>query len=262
MSDPVSVNFDRAAEYYDSSRGSTAEHDRKTTDMLAQELGGRGRILEVGIGTGQVALPLFERGVPMAGIDPSAGMLAKLVEKSGGTPPFPLARGDATRMPVRDDAFGGAVVRWVLHLIPEWESAVREMVRVVRPGGVLIVQLGSLDGPWEEIRQTFAAEAGVSSEPVGIAWGDYERLGAVVRDDGVSARPLPTMRVENDEPLEAFIGGIEANRYSWTWGVPEDVLHRAAPKVRRWAEERFGALDDVYPFAFEVVWYAYDLPER
>jgi hypothetical protein len=54
MTERVSVNFDRAAEYYDATRGSTTEHDRETTVMLAGELRERGRILEVGVGTGQV----------------------------------------------------------------------------------------------------------------------------------------------------------------------------------------------------------------
>ncbi len=106
--------------------------------MLAGELRDRGRILEVGVGTGQVAIPLHEAGVEMTGIDLSAAMLAKLVEKGGGRPAFPLVRTDATRLPLRDEAFGGAVVRWVLHLIPDWEEAIREMVRVVRPGGVIV----------------------------------------------------------------------------------------------------------------------------
>ena len=66
-------------------------------------------------------------------------MLAKLVEKAGGASPFPLVHGDATRMPFADDAFGGAYLRWVLHLIPDWRDALVEVVRVVAPGGVLLV---------------------------------------------------------------------------------------------------------------------------
>ena len=82
MSERVSVNFDRAAEYYDATRGWRGEHDRETTEMLAGELHGRDRVLEVGVGTGQLAIPLHETGVPMAGIDLSAGMLTKLLQKA------------------------------------------------------------------------------------------------------------------------------------------------------------------------------------
>ena len=52
-------------------------------DFLA-ELAGDGRALELGIGTGRVALPLAQRGVPVHGIDLSQAMVAKLREKPGG----------------------------------------------------------------------------------------------------------------------------------------------------------------------------------
>lgn len=52
--------------------------------MLAGELARRGRVLEVGVGTGQIALPLAEAGVPLAGLDVSMPMVAKLVEKARG----------------------------------------------------------------------------------------------------------------------------------------------------------------------------------
>ena len=51
-------------------------------DMLA-ELAGDGRALELGIGTGRIALPLAQRGVPVHGIDMSAAMVTKLREKPG-----------------------------------------------------------------------------------------------------------------------------------------------------------------------------------
>jgi SAM-dependent methyltransferase len=54
-----------------------------TVDLLA-ELARGGRALELGIGTGRVALPLAERGVEVSGIDLSRAMVAKLREKPGG----------------------------------------------------------------------------------------------------------------------------------------------------------------------------------
>jgi len=51
-------------------------------DRLA-ELAGGGRVLEFAIGTGRIALPLAERGVPVAGIDTSEAMLERLREKPG-----------------------------------------------------------------------------------------------------------------------------------------------------------------------------------
>jgi SAM-dependent methyltransferase len=48
------------------------------------DLAGKGRALELGIGTGRIALPLSQRGVPVSGIDLSEAMVARLREKPGG----------------------------------------------------------------------------------------------------------------------------------------------------------------------------------
>jgi len=77
---------DVAAEYDDS-----GEHDpmfapeaiNPVVDFLV-ELAGDGRALELGIGTGRIALPLAERGVPVHGIDLSEAMVARLRAKPGG----------------------------------------------------------------------------------------------------------------------------------------------------------------------------------
>src|SRR6478736_3362201 len=55
-----------------------------TVAFLA-ELAGDGAALELGIGTGRIALPLAERGVPVHGIDLSSAMVARLREKAGGS---------------------------------------------------------------------------------------------------------------------------------------------------------------------------------
>jgi len=61
-------------------------------DFLA-ELAGSGRALELGIGTGRIALPLAQRGVPVSGIDLSNAMVARLREKPGGED-IPVTIGD------------------------------------------------------------------------------------------------------------------------------------------------------------------------
>ncbi len=71
---------DRISEIYDEEYG---EYDPAMIDLL-YELAGSGPALELGIGTGRVALPLMERGVLVQGIDASEMMVAKMREKPGG----------------------------------------------------------------------------------------------------------------------------------------------------------------------------------
>src|SRR4029079_4077433 len=97
----------------------------------------------------------------MVGLDLSLAMMAVLVNKAGGRPPFPLVNGDATALPFGDDRFDAALFRWVLHLIPNWRDAVAELVRVVRPGGLVLATLGGAgSGPEAAIRARVADLAG------------------------------------------------------------------------------------------------------
>jgi ubiquinone/menaquinone biosynthesis C-methylase UbiE len=257
-----SVAFDRAAEYYDVTRGLSDAGVVRQTELLAEELGGRGRVVEIGVGTGQVALPLHDAGIPLVGMDLSSPMLGKLLDKCGGRSPFPLVQADATRMPFSDHAFGAAYLRWVLHLIPGWRDALEAIVRVVEPGGIVLILLGSAgkDTPQADIQRRFAALAGISFEPAGLKWGGYDELDAAMSRFGTVRRTLPSFTEVERDGIEFFIDGIAANRYSWTWQIEDPAfLGSVAADVRRWAEERFGPLDQIPRAEHEVVWRAYDV---
>ena len=256
--EPRSVAFDRAAEYYDATRGLDEDGARLQNDLLLGELRSAGLVLEVGVGTGQVALPLHEAGLGIVGLDIARPMMDKVVQKSGGRIPFPLVQADATRMPFGDHVFGAAFLRWVLHLIPAWETALAEMVRVVRPDGVILTMLGSYSGPRAEIQDHVAEITGIDQTPVGIGWGAEDELDRAMSALGRRARPLPPIEHTISEALAPFIEGIEENRYSWTWRLPDDVRARAAIEIRAWAEERFGDLHTPLAMEFHSDWRAYD----
>jgi SAM-dependent methyltransferase len=255
-----SIRFDTAAGHYDKTRAVSDETMDRTISLLSSELRGRARVLEVGVGTGLLALRLDEAGIPVSGLDLSAPMLAKLVEKAGGAPPFPLVLGDATTMPFADGAFGAAYLRWVLHLIPDWRAALAEMARVVRPGGVLLVSLGAFDEVGTAIRARFSEITGLSTDPVGLMWGEHDALDAELEGLGARLRVLPAILEEGEEPLGSFLDALEEGRWSWTWHVPEDARLDAVRELRPWAEERYGPLDRVERYSVETVWRAYDLP--
>jgi SAM-dependent methyltransferase len=163
-------------------------------------------------------------------------------------------------MPFADDAFAGAYLRWVLHLIPDWRTALAEIVRVSRPGSTFVAVLGSYGGPRSEIQERFAELAGISIEPVGLTWDGYEPLDAAMVALGATPRELPPLVAVDHESLGAFVDAIADNRYSWTWKLGDPtLLPGLADEVRAWAGERFGPLDEVRGETYDIGWRAYDL---
>lgn len=142
-----SVNFDRAAAFYDATRALPDESMARLTDLLAAELAGRQPCLEIGVGSGRFALPLRARGITIVGTDISGAMLRRLAANAGGRSPLPLAQADATAQPLRAQAFGSVLAVHVLHLIPGWRLAVDEAMRVLRPGGALIASFPTDNRP-------------------------------------------------------------------------------------------------------------------
>ncbi|HXG15915.1 MAG TPA: methyltransferase domain-containing protein [Calidithermus sp.] len=98
------------------------------------------RVLEVGIGTG-LNLPLYPPAVHLTGIDLSQEMLDKAVDRvqTLGMPNVTLKVMDATAMDFADNEFDKALATYVISAVPDPVAVLREMRRVVRPDGVLVI---------------------------------------------------------------------------------------------------------------------------
>jgi len=257
---PTSVSFDRAAEYYDRTRLTDEASLGATLDLLAAEFRDRGRVLEIGVGTGALALPFAGRGIPVTGVDLALPMMQKLVEKASGRSVL-LAQADAARLPFREAAFAGAYARWVLHLIPQWREAVAELCRVVASGGTVILEPGGYRGRWADVMERALQEIGPAAGPVGFdARHGFDHLDEAFAAAGAVQRDLPELTMPSDGTLAEFFEEAAGKVYSWTWKVPNDQLRSALDRVREWAAEEYGDLDA--PFAQDVpmAWRAYDLP--
>ena len=251
-----SLSFDRASHYYDRTRALPAEAATAVTDLLLGELSGRGRVLEIGIGTGRVGYPLHRLGLELYGIDISAPMLDKLREKPGGSN-LPTALADSTRLPFADHVFGAAFACHVLHLIPQWRQAVAELARVVAAGGTVLVDPGGLErGDSATISQRFIDEIG--GRRPGMQYPS--ELDAVFAEQGASLRALEPVKAHHEVTLGSIIDDLEAGLYSATWEASQEQRNKAAVVVRTWAEETFGDLDEQRTISWDIRWRAYDLP--
>ena len=258
-SEEGSICFDRAASFYDQTRALDVDATEKIQAQLLREIDGR-RCLEIGVGTGRIALPLHRSGIPIVGLDLSGQMLATLVAKAGGSSPIPLVRGDATRLPFRDHAFDCAIASWVLHLIDGWRDVASELTRVVAPGGVLLIDLGSSRrhlSDYDKIKFHFRDVSGNTSWPRGP--NGPEELDEHMQQLGPHPRSLPAVVETRIGTLEEDIQALEDGIYSVTWDVTPEVRADAASATRRWAEETIGSLTEQRSFEHTHEWRAYDV---
>ncbi len=255
------IGFDRAVEFYDETRGLSLEASRATTDLLVSQLRDCEHVLEVGIGTGLIALPLVNHGFRVDGIDLSEPMLRRLKEKKISGSRMGLALADATRLPFRSGSVDGAYLRHVLHLIPDWRSAVAEVVRVVRPGGRVLVSITDYSGLYEEVQQRFLREAGDLPSAVGLLPDDPESLLAAMIELGARGRRLPPVRGSRALTLNQFLGHIEQGHYSWTWPASASERRSASRVLRAWLNRRFADLDRPVESEYTIEWWAFDLSQ-
>lgn len=111
----------------------------------------RGRVLEVAVGTASNVL-LFPPDVTVTGIDVSPGMLAEARRRladAGRT--ATLLEADAQRLPFDDASFDTVVCALSLCSIPDPAAAIREMRRVLVPGGTLLL-LDHVASSWPPLR--------------------------------------------------------------------------------------------------------------
>ena len=131
-------SFDRVADVYDATRAMPDDVAASVADAIAailRQAGETPRVIEVGIGTGRMAVPLAERGVRMTGIDIAPAMLARLLAKRRD---IGVMLAEASRPPLRSGAFDASLFVHILHLVPDAEATVRATLTLVRNGGIAI----------------------------------------------------------------------------------------------------------------------------
>jgi len=174
--DQVAEAYGRWAPIYDLVFGPVFRQGRRAAVRAAEAVGGR--VLEVGVGTG-LSLADYGRGTRVVGIDISEGMLDKArkrVEALGLAQVEALEVMDAEHLAVPDGSFDVVVAQYVVTAIPNPERALDEFVRVVRPGGEIIVttRVGAesgLRGRLEKLLMPLTTKLGFRTE---FPWSRFE----------------------------------------------------------------------------------------
>jgi ubiquinone/menaquinone biosynthesis C-methylase UbiE len=177
--------------------------DRYARDLVdrARPIGPSDRILDLGCGTGIVARILRERlggGARITGLDVNAGMLAKARSIA---PDIEWVEGSATALPFANGSFEVVFAQQVLQFVPDREQAMREIKRVLVPGGRLIAST------WRPrtYQPLFDALGLLAEKHLGPGndkrWAlDGEELGALASTAGFADVRLDTASLEERYP--------------------------------------------------------------
>jgi demethylmenaquinone methyltransferase/2-methoxy-6-polyprenyl-1,4-benzoquinol methylase len=128
--------FDRIAPVYDGmNRAMTLGLDRKWRRLTAEAVVRPGdRVVDACCGTGDLALAAARAGGRVTGVDFSAEMLARAERKA---PEFDWVQADAAALPFPDESFETATVGFGIRNLADLEAGLRELARVLVPGGRL-----------------------------------------------------------------------------------------------------------------------------
>lgn len=258
----LDYRFDtRVAEQYDALRGHPPEVSVEIGRAIAAQAGEHARVLELGVGTGRIAVPVAAAGCQVCGVDLSSHMLTALSRRieAEGLEGICLARCDINALPFRQAVFDAAIAVHVLHLVADWAGVLAQVSRLVRPGGTLVLGRDWVDPESfsgmirNHFRQT-VVEVGKEMLPPGAAAAAPPSGGAAIVKTllELGARPAEEGEIvaaqwRTDLAPRQVLNGIRSRDDAESWVLPDDVLDETMRRLDRFAADHWPDLDEPQP---------------
>lgn len=251
-----SLAFDRAVEFYDQTRGFPGGREREAAQLIVQvgALTAQSRVLEVGVGTGRIALPLAPHVGEYVGIDISRPMMLKLRGKQSDER-IDLSEADARVLPFADASFDAVVAVHIFHLIPNWQQALIELKRVLKPEGVLLHGWNRQDD--SHVMQQFwqRTENNTASVSGGLS---FDRRNTFLTEVGWSLLGEGQFAYTFDRAPIEYVNDIRNRISSRYWSMNDDEVVAKASELESFLLATYTDLTQILPVpsSFHVQKYA------
>ena len=226
-----SIAFDRAATYYDDTRGFPPgiDQDAAATIVQAGQLSAASRMLEIGVGTGRIALPLAKYVGQVYGLDLSPAMMLRLRSKQSGEPIY-LAQGDATRLPYPEHEFDAVIGVHILHLIPNWQGVITEIARVLKPDAPFIQCWSKNNDIFKTLWSAWrSAVPDNEAADIGLSWDKNE---GTLQAMGWRVDEAQTFDYTYSRRPQDFVHQLENRVWSRTWRISDKSLAAGIEAVK------------------------------
>lgn len=200
-----------------------------------------GLLLDLGAGASRITRPIAEAGVTSIALDNEYEMLRA---SAGSTPPPALwhVQGDVVRLPFGDKRFDAVFTSNVLHLVAEWEQALQEAVRVLRPEGLLIIGRDVLDpescaGKLRSQLRRVVGTLDPSMQPTAAAGpGLIEAIG---RLGGRPRQPIVAAEWTQEISPAQLLTRMRTRQQNETWALNDELLAATMTELEAYAAETF-----------------------
>ena len=245
---PHRKSFDRIAHCYDATRAMPDAAHADVTAGLMRTLRAvtlAPRLLEIGVGTGRIAVPLARSGIDVVGVDVAPAMLAQLRARRPG---LPVLIGEAARPPFRRASFDAVLFVHLLHLVPDPEAVLEAAGELLRPRGVLLHgreerSASPLRGVAAIVRSIVAELSHV--EPPASLWNEraIEAFQAHARAHRRHTVESVLARWPERSTGRALLDHVERRVWSSTWDIPDAIMPELIQRLTPRVEALVGGLD-------------------
>jgi len=191
------------------------------------------RVVDVGCGTGNAALLAARRGATVTAVDPSQRLLDAARERAAAEgASVTLAVGEGARIPADDGSFDVAVAVFSVIFAPDADRCVAELLRVVRPGGRVVVT------SWQPAGAIFEASELLreGEPPRSSPWINERGIQGLFAPYGVTPSVEQATLPFVADSADAWFADVEANHPAWR-------AVRASWAPEKWSAMRVRSLD-------------------